>query len=90
MKNQKPLYGRYLNRIDQPTRQQTKKTMDHYFQQGPIYLPNHYKIELCQGCGFRNLNEVKTETYMGQKFCKSCVDDWTSHYIDPKTGKRIR
>lgn len=63
--------------IDSPTRIQTKKALDNYWQEkNNLVLPQHL-AETCQGCG-RIMAGKKRVTYFEQEFCHECVEKWKS------------
>lgn len=67
---------RVLLDIDNPTRKQIKKTLDHFFhQESGLILPNSSQYHgFCAGGCRRELYKLKTEEYFGQIFCSDCVE----------------
>jgi len=61
--------------IDNPTRHQTKKALDHYFKHDSgLHLPNSSQYHgYCAGGCKRPLYNLKTERYFGEVFCSDCV-----------------
>lgn len=76
-------YGRYISKIDSPTRAQTKKVLDQYRYEkhNGVLLPKYVKESLqnCQGCG-HNMAFKKSEIYFDQRFCSECVEKWKAGY----------
>lgn len=72
------LIQKVLLDIDNPTRQQIKKALDKdkaeraKMHRG-LYLPNYQTP--CPGCGEEKPRPV---VYFGEKFCKDCVEQWTT------------
>lgn len=62
--------------IDNPTRAQTKKAMDHFFRkESGLFLPESSQYHgWCAGGCRRELYNLKTEVYFGQVFCVDCVN----------------
>jgi len=61
--------------IDNPTRRQAKRALDHYFhRESGLILPNSSQYQgYCAGGCRRELYNLKTEVYFGQTFCADCA-----------------
>lgn len=71
----RPLYGRYLDKTDNPTNRQTKRALDQYFQTSTgLFLPSS-EAGSCGGCGIE-LYRTKTDFWFNEKFCSLCVEAW--------------
>lgn len=63
--------------IDSAVGRKQHEAINHWWKkENSLFLPKEY-TEICQGCG-SHLYKKGKEFYMGEYFCKPCVEMWKS------------